>query len=105
MSKFVSAKLPVQYAEELHNTQLKIARLEKQLKELKIQERQLGSHLMKMVHGRSFQFNSGSHLKQLVIRNHSRMILDQDKCKLLLKSRTPYSPSEWTTIKVDFVYE
>lgn len=104
-AKFVSAKLPKQYAEDLHKIQNKMAKLQAQLDELAVEERQLSSYLLKISKGTSFTFDSGDYQKLVRITNHRRMILDQERAREILKSKTPYKPSEWTTVKVDFIYE
>lgn len=103
--KFVNSKRPVDYAEELYEIQKEKAELRKRLKALETSERQLSSFITKFSKGESFTFNSGRYQKCVRIGNHQRMILDEAECKRLLKSRTPYRPIDYTTVKVDFVYE
>ncbi len=104
--KFVSAKRPSDFADQLHQKQIKIAKLEATLKVLRAEAEHLETFLLQYSGGRSFAYNAGDGYTKIVkVSNHSRMILDQAKVQKLLKSRTPYKPSNWTTVTVDWQYE
>lgn len=102
--KFVSAKKPSDHAFRLYEIQQKLRRLEIRRKELEIEERQLERYLQKIGKGQSFVFDGPEYQMVCKISEHTRMILDQEKCRMLLKKRTPYTQSEWTTVKIDYVY-
>lgn len=105
-SKFVSAEKPRDHAETLHATQLRIEKLEKELKELRTTEKHLQAYLLRVGKGQSFQFNGDDGFVKIVkVGNHSRFILDQAKVKKMLKARTPYTTSAWQTVRVDWVRE
>ncbi len=104
--KFVSAKEPRDFADQLHKKQIKIAKMEAALKILQTEADQLETFLLKYSGGRSFVYNAGDGYKKIFkVTSHSRMILDQPKVLKLLKSRTPYKASSWTSVTVDWQYD
>ena len=104
--KFVSAAKPTDYADQLHDVQQQMAKLEAQMKLLKTEERQLSTYLVRFSKGTSFVYYAADGYKKVVKVGHrSRLILDQAKVQKILKSKTPYKPSEWATVAVDWVYE
>lgn len=104
--KFVSAKKPTDFADQLHKAQIKIAKLRAEVKSLEVEAGHLETYLLKYSEGRSFVYESSDgYNKVFKVSNHTRLILDQEKVQKLLKSRTPYKPSSWTSIKVDWQYE
>lgn len=105
-SKFVSAHKPTDYADQLHGIQRKIEKLAKEMKELESTEKHLQAYLMRFSKGESFVYNGADGFEKRVRINHvSRLILDQERCKKLLKGRTPYCTSTWSTVAVDWIYE
>lgn len=103
--KFVSSVRPTDYADQLHDTQLKIKRLLAEIRTLETEEKHLQNYLLRFSKGQSFVYDSERFQKVVKIANQSRLILDQEKVQKMLKKRTPYKPSNWTTVKVDYVYK
>lgn len=103
--KFVSAQKPSDYAYRLFEVQQELLRLQKKVKALEVEQRQLTSYLLKYAKGNSFGFDGPAYQMVVKIQAHSRMILDQEKVRKLLKSKTPYTESSWTTLKVDYQYK
>lgn len=103
--KFVSAKEPADHALKLFKVQQKAAKLRKELAILDAQEKSLVRYLVKVGKGQSFAFDGPKYQMVTKISEHSRMILDQEACKRLLKGKTPYCESTWTTVKIDYLYE
>jgi hypothetical protein len=61
---------------------------------------------MRYSKGDSFFFvGADGYQKRVRVTHASRLILDQEACRKLLKSRTPYKTSTWSTMNVDWVYE
>ena len=103
--KFVDTRQPKQYAEDLHNTQVRIAELRQELAVLKKKEDELTQFLYRLVN-RSFQYNGKRYLKQLRFYRSRKMIVDIEACRKLLKNKTPYKEAVGPLrAKVDFVYE
>lgn len=103
--KFVSDKTVGTYADRLHALQDKLAKKRAELRGLELEAKQLQDYLIKQGHKKSFECNGSTYRKVVKIAKHQRMILDQDKCKVLLKARTPYKPTDVLSVKVDYVYE
>lgn len=104
-SKFVSAIKPTDYADRLFVIQERLRKLSIEKKALEAEEKHLENYLIRFSKGQTFVYNSGDYQRVVKIGHHSRMILDQPKVLKLLKAKTPYTKSEWTSIKVDYVYE
>lgn len=102
--KFVSAQKPSDYAYRLFEVQQELAILHKKVRALEVEQKQLTSWLLKYAKGNSFGFDGPRYQMWVKITNHQRMILDQDKVRKLLKSKTPYTESTWITVKVDYQY-
>lgn len=103
--RFVSAQKPSDYANRLYELQEQIKKLEAQLKPLQVEAAHLQTYLIRFSKGKSFGYDGPRYLMAVKIQKHERMILDQEKARKLLKSKTPYTPSTWTTCKVDFQYK
>ena len=103
--RFVSDKQPKDYAERLHKIQDRAEVLRAELRDLDKEAAQLKDYLLKVGKGRSFEFNGKLYLKQFTVQRSTRMILDQEAVQKMLKSKTPYKPSEIVKIKVDYVYK
>jgi|SRR5471030_1870853 len=103
--KFVSATKPSEYAERLHTIQTALAKAKAEVASLEEEKKALSKFLLQVSKGKSFEFDGLKYRKVVKIRHHSRMILDQQKVLKLLKKKTPYMPSEWYTVEVDFVYD
>lgn len=103
--KFVSAHKPSDYANRLHALQEKIKKLELELKPLQVEADHLRNYLIRFSKGQSFGYDGHRYAMVVKITNHARMILDQEKVRKLLKSKTPYTESHWTTCKVDYQYK
>ena len=105
MHKFVSAVKPCDYADQLHDVQAKIQKLKAELKILDEQQKSLVTYLVKYSKGASFSYNAADGYQKVVtISEHERQILDQEKVRKLLKNKTPYMQSTWSTAKIDWVY-
>ena len=104
-SRFVSAAKPTDYADRLFVVQERLRKLSVEKKALEVEEKHLANYLMRFSKGQTFVYNSGAYQRVVKIGHHSRMILDQAKVLKLLKAKTPYTKSTWTSVKVDFVYE
>lgn len=103
--KFVPEKGPRDHALQLAKLHAKIALRRASLRELEKEADQLERYLLRVNRGKSFEFN-GPLYKQVVLVTHpSRMIMDQDEVKRLLKSRTPYKTVNSTKVEVDYVYD
>lgn len=103
--KFVSDKTVGTYADRYQVLQDRMAKKRAELKAMETEAKHLADFLAKQGHNKSFECNGKLYRKIVQITNHQRMILDQDKCKTLLKSKTPYKPTDVRTVKVDYVYE
>ena len=103
--KFVSDKTVGTYADRYQVLQEKLAKKRAEIKAMETEMKQIADYLAKQGRNKSFEVNGKLYRKIVQIANHQRMILDQDQCKRLLKSRTPYKPTDVRTVKVDYVYE
>lgn len=103
--KFVPDKTVGVYADRLQVLQEKLTEKRTELRELESEAKHLQNFLVKQGRNKSFQCNGKTYRKVVSITHHQRLILDQDKCKLLLKGRTPYKPTDVLSVKVDYVYE
>jgi len=104
--KFVSAAKPANYADRLHEIQQQLRKLEKQVKALRTEEKHIARFLSKYTKGASFTYDAADgYVKIVRINDVERLILDQAKVLKLLRNRTPYAKSSWTTVKVDWRYE
>lgn len=103
--KFVSAKKPSDYANRLMEIQEKLAKLKKRVTSLEKEAKQLTKFLIAYNGQKSFAYDGPDYQMVVRISTHSRMILDQEKVMKLLKTKTPYKESSWTSCKVDFNYE
>lgn len=103
--RFVSAQKPSDYANNLFDLQAKIAELEAQLKPLKKEAEHLQNYLIRFAKGKSFGYDGPRYQMVARIQKHERMILDQEKVRKMLKSKTPYTESQWTTCKIDYQYK
>lgn len=104
MSTLKAKNLAISKADELHELQLKISRLKLKLKELEAESKELEAVVIKA--GKTFVYNGADGFQKVVKINHvRRRILDQAAVVAKLKSRTPYTTSNWTQVKVDWVYE
>lgn len=103
--KFVPEKGPRDHALQLAKIHAKLATKRAEVRALEKEADELERYLTKVNRGKSFMFN-GPLYKQVVLITHpTRLILDQDECKRLLKARTPYRTVESTKVEVDYVYE
>jgi hypothetical protein len=103
--KFVSDKTVGMHADRYQVLQEKIEKKRAEIRALELEAKQLADFLAKQGRNKSFECNGRLYRKIVQITNHQRMILDQEQCKKLLKSRTPYKPTDVRTVKVDYVYE
>jgi hypothetical protein len=104
-NKFVSAVKPTDYAEQLFKLQQKLDKMRAEVDELEATEKHLQNYLMRYAKGETFAYvDPKGYEKRVKIRHSSRLILDQAVCKKLLKSRTPYKTSTWSSVNVDYVY-
>jgi len=103
--KFVSDKQPKDWAERFQKLSQEITKRKAALRELEKEAEQLEAFLLKVNKGKSWQFNGALYQKQVSVRSRHRLVLDQDKCKKLLKSKTPYKQLDFTHVTVDYVYE
>lgn len=103
--KFVSAQKPTDYANRLHKLQQEITARKKELKLLEAEAHQLEVFLVRYAGSKSFVYDGPRYQMKVSISVHTRMILDQEQTMKLLKKKTPYKESSWTTCKVDYVYK
>lgn len=103
--KFVYDKTPAHHALRLQELQAKIERKRAELRDLEKEADQLKTFLLKVNRGKSFAFNGPLYQMCAKVSHSSRMILDQDECKRLLKAKTPYKPANVTKVTIDYVYE
>jgi hypothetical protein len=103
--KFVSEKGPKDHAQRLFKLQAEISKRRAALNILETEAEQLKRYLQKINRGKSFEFDGPLYRQVVRISHIDRLILDQEMCKKLLKSRTPYKPSPITKVEVDYVYE
>lgn len=103
--KFVYDKTPAHHAERLRKLQAQITKDRAKLRALEQEAEQLKTFLLKVNKGKSFAYNGPLYQMCVKVSHSTRQILDQEKCRQLLKARTPYKPAEVTTVTVDYVYE
>lgn len=104
--KFVSAKKPVQFANELESIRTERMKLQAKVKELLEQEEMLTSYLERKFGNEPFQFNGeDGYVHQAQIVSGSRRVLNIAKIKSMLGDDTPYRKVQTTTVKFDYVYE
>jgi len=103
--KFVPEKGPRDHALKLAKLQQMIAKRREKLRELEKEADQLERYLLRVNRGKSFEFNGPLYKQCVLITHPSRRILDQDECRRLLKSRTPYRETKSTKVEIDYVYE
>lgn len=103
--KFVPEKQPRDHALRLSKLHIEIAKKRAALRELEKEAEQLERYLLKVNRGKSFEFNGPLYKQCVLITHPTRMVMDQDEVKRILKSRTPYKPTESTKVVVDYVYE
>ncbi len=91
--KFVSAKKPVDYANQLLALQKKIAKRRADLRELESEAELLQAYLRRS-YPEGFAFAEGKKEWELRVRSHERQILDQGKAVAALAKlgkRIPYN--------------
>lgn len=103
--KFVYDKTPAHHAEHLRKLQAKIEKKRAELRDLEKEAEQLKTFLLKVNRGKSFAYNGPLYQSCVKVTRSVRMILDQDECKRLLKSKTPYKPADVVKVTIDYVYE
>lgn len=103
--KFVYDKTPAHHAERLRTLQAKIDKERAKLRELEKEAEQLKTFLLKVNRGKSFAYNGPLYQMCVKVVHSARMVLDQDECKRLLKTKTPYKPANVTKVTIDYVYE
>lgn len=104
--KFVSAKKPVQFANELEAVRAERMKLQAKVKELMEQEEMLTAYLERKFGNEPFRFNGeDGYLHQGQIVSGSRRVLNVAKIKSMLGDDTPYRKISTTMVKFDFVYE
>lgn len=103
--KFVYDKTPAHHAERLRTLQEKIEKERAKLRLLEKEAEQLKAFLLKVNRGKSFAFNGPLYQMCVKVSHSSRLIIDQDECRRLLKNKTPYKPVDITKVVIDYVYE
>ena len=103
--KFVSDKTVGVYADRLQVLQEKLTKKRAELRDLELEAKQIADFLAKQGRNKSFECNGKLYRKVVRITHHERLILDQEKCRSMLKNRTPYTATDIRTVKVDYVYE
>lgn len=103
--RFVSDKLPKDHAERLHELQQKLEDARAKVRTLEKEADQLKTYLLKVGKNKSFEFNGALYLKQFTVQRSTRMVIDTDEVKRLLKSRTPYKPAVTVKVTIDYVYK
>jgi hypothetical protein len=103
--KFVYDKTPAHHALRLRKLQEQIEKERAKLRDLEKEAEQLKTFLLKVNRGKSFAFNGTLYQMCVKVTRSARMVLDQEECKRLLKSRTPYKPANVVKVAIDYVYE
>lgn len=103
--RFVSDKQPKDHAERLHKIQKELEDKKEVVRALEKEAAQLKAYLLKVGKGKSFEFNGALYLKQFHVARSTRMVIDTDKVKAMLKAKTPYKPAVVVKCNVDYVYK